>query len=682
MKVVYKVKAVCGLLLLCTAMGGAALTLGRAQGAVFIGKPLDLRLQVQFDAAEEAQAACMDAEVFYGDTPLDTSKIAVTVEPGGARGPTVRVTSPVLINEPIVTVNFRVGCQQKLSKRYTVFPEVATSLVEPLALQALSRSAAAKVSLPVVVTATPVRAVPVAPRAERNPKPAKTVPAEQMAGAGRLTTANPTRQAPVVDTDPAAQPVRLKAVAKASGKSRLKLDPLDLLIERDPVLQATTELQTLPQENSALRAEAASLWRSLNVSPEELLLQEAKTKAFEKDLKSLYAVTAENQKGLLDLVAKVERAESERYANGLVYTLAALCFIALVALAWTWRRMRAARTVHWQDGLDNGDSLMAELVQAPPDNRPATPGLVVGSPPEPAPAPAPAMPDLLTELDLDLDAVEPASTPPAPDPVPTEQRLHRPLAEAVGAPTAGRDLSNSVSGELRAIDSTELLDVRKQASFFMSLGEVQQAIEVLTTRIAQAGESSPLVCLDLLKIYYKEGREPEYELLRQEFNNWFTGRVPPIDDFRDEGRALEKYPKVIDQIVALWPDPRVLEYIENCIYHHSSDVYEPEFDLLAYRELLLLHGVAKRIVRVSDDDADSHATGVVRIAARAPSADSAFDSLSGDLGHRVGAQHRGAWKRNPVPAPKPLENNTQADVATRGARLDDPTTDFNFLDLR
>ncbi|MES2582762.1 MAG: hypothetical protein V4627_08610 [Pseudomonadota bacterium] len=675
MKAVFTVRAyACGVLMLCAAMGSAALTLGRAQGAVFVGKPLDLRVQVQFDSTEDAQAACMDAEVFYGDVPLDTSKIAVTLEPGGARGPTVRVTSSVLVNEPIVTVNFRMGCQQKLSKRYTVFPEVATSVVEAPAPQLPPRIAAADVPVPVVVAAPPVRpALP--PQTERPPKRARTVPVESLAA-----------------PPPAAAPpaVRSRPVAKASGKSRLKLDPLDLMIERDPVLQATTELLTLPQENAALRAEAAALWRSLNLSPEELLLQEAKTRAFEKDLKALYAVTADNQKGLMDLVAKVERAESERYANGLVYALAALCLASLLALAWVWRRARAARTVHWQDGLDNGDSLIAELAQAPPEPGPRAPSPVVApvSAPsrkpaaapafEPAVEPAPAMPDPMMELDLDLDSVQPA--PPAP--APTEQRVRRPLAEAVGAPTTGRDMLNSVAGGLRAIDSTELLDVRKQASFFMSLGQVQQAIEVLTTRIAQAGESSPLVCLDLLKIYYKEGREPEYEALRHEFNNWFTGRVPAIDDFGNEGRALEKYPKVIDQIVALWPDPRVLEYIENCIYHHSSDVYEPDFDLLAYRELLLLHGVAKRIVRTADDDSDSHAAGLVRIAARAPSADSAFDTLSGDLGHRVGAQHRGAWKRNPVRATKPPEKDPQVDVETRGAPLDDPSTDINFLDLR
>ena len=667
MKAVYKVKAVCGLLLLCTAMGSAALTLGRAQGAVFIGKPLDLQVQVEFDAAEEAQAACMGAEVFYGDTPLDTSKITVLLEPGGARGPVVRVTSSVLVNEPIVTVNLRVGCQQKLSKRYTVFPEVATSLVESSAPLSLSRIAVAEVSPRAVVSQTPVGPAQ-APQAQRTSKRAKTVSDEPVAALVR--------------------PVRSEPKVKISGKSRLKLDPLDLLIERDPVLQATIELATPAQENAALRAEAIALWRSLNVSPDELMLQEAKTRAFEKDLKSLYAVTQENQKGLLDLVAKVERAESARYANGLVYTLAVLFLVSLIALALVWRRMRTARSVRWQDGLDSGDSLMAELVQAPPHTRPRAASQAiapdfasVSAPDAAAPIAVSAMSDAVMELDLDLDALEPAAPVPLSASTSAVQRVRRSLAEAVGAP-GGRDLSNSVAGGLRAIDSTELLDVRKQASFFLSLGEVQKAIDVLTTRIDQAGESSPLVCLDLLKIYYKEGREPEYELLRQEFNSWFTGQVPPIDDFSNEGRALEKYPKVIDQIVALWPTPRVLEYIENCIYHHSSDVYEPDFDLLAYRELLLLHGVAKRIVRAADEDSDSYAAGLVRIAARAPTADSAFDSLSCDLGHRVGAQHRGAWKRNPVRAPKLKEKDPQVNTEIRSRQLEDPTTDFNFLDLR
>ncbi len=679
MKPVFRVKAyVCGVLMLCSAMGSSGLTLGRAQGAVFVGQPLDLRVQVQFDNAEDAQAACLDAEVFYGDTPLESAKITVALEPAAAAstlGPTVRVTSPALVNEPIVTVNFRVGCQQKLSKRYTVFPEVAASVVEPLAPKAASRSAATQATL---------AAVP-APSVRTATTPARAS-APQQAAAER-PTAKPVQRQPEAAPPPAAPAAPFKPAAKASGKSRLRLDTLDLLIDRDPVLQATTELLTLPQENPAVRAEAAALWRTLNTSPEELLLQDTKAKAFEKDLKSLYTVTAQNQQSLMDLVAKVERAETERYANGLVYTLVGLLLISLLVLAWVWRRARATSPSHWRDGLESGDSLMAELVKSPAVSRPRAPSTAATH--------GPTAPEVrssgLSPLDFDLSDLGPGPQPSAPaartqspfsDSVPVSlDTVPRPLSALAAAQAVGRDFSHSTSGGLRTVDSTELLDVRKQASFFMSLGDVEQAIDVLISHVAQVGESSPLVCLDLLKIYYKEGREPEYEALRHEFNNWFTGRVPVIDNFANEGRGLEKYPNVLDQIVALWPDPRVLEYIENCTYHHSSDEYEPHFDLLAYRELLLLHGIAKRIVRMTDDGPD--AAPLVRIAARAPSGDSPDMGGSADVAHRVGAQHRGAWKSNPVPVPKSKqkERDPQADVETRGTPLDG-TTDFDFLDLR
>lgn len=717
MKAVFKVRAyVCGVLMLCTAVASSALTLGRAQGAIFVGKPLDLRVQLQADASEELQSACMGAEVFYGETLVDPSRVSVSVdaaEGNAGRTPSVRVTASTPIDEPIVTVNFRVGCQQKSSKRYTLFPDVATNVVEPAARPLIRapapKNAAANGSLPVV------GAPPIAPAAEsqsgrrRKSRASPTEPDTPTASKRELPSVpmaqSITSPTPVVA--PPSKSVRTQAGAKISGKSRLKLDPLDLSIERDPVLQATTELLTLPQENAALRAQAAALWRSLNASPEELLLEEAKTKAFEKDLKSLYAVTAENQKGLMDLVGRVQKAESERYANSLVYALAALCLVLLVGMVWAWRRVRLARPASWLAGTNDtyaDDSLLAELVKSPPASRPAAPAHLAPLP-DVAPSKAVQTIEPSTTLDFDLDAFE-LHPEPTLTPAPASTSPAR-LSPAATSQIGGRDLSASVSGGLRAIDSAELLDVRQQADFFVALGEHQKAIDVLTTRIAQVGESSPLVCLDLLKIYHKLGRESEFEFMRQEFNNWFTGRVPVIDDFGNEGRSLEKYPKVIDQIVALWPDPRVLEYIENCIYHHSADVYEPDFDLLAYRDLLLLHGIAKRIVRLSEDASDSQAASLVRIAARAPSGALSDGPGAGDVAHRMGAQHRGAWRRNgaknaQVPDP-------EADVDTRGAPLSamrlppmpvvvhepnavtlapdhvdeqDGTTDFNFRSLR
>ena len=711
MKAAFKAKSLAvGVLLLCTAMGSAGMGLGRAQGSVFVGQPLDVRVQLLLDASEDIQSVCMGAEVFYGDTPMDAARVSVAVEPaapGSARGASVRVMSSALIDEPIVTINLRAGCAQKSSKRYTLFSEVSTNVVQaPVAAAPQAMRATAPVELPAAAVAIAKPSPSTATPAPAPNKPGRTAGSESTGA----KAAPPTRvSAPAVA--PVVSVVRAKP-AKTAGKSRLKLDPLDLLIEVDPVLRATTELLTLPQENPEKRAEAAAQWRALNASPEDMLREAAQAQSMEKDLKALYAITAENQKGLMELVGKVQRAESERYANGLVYTLIALCVASLLALAWVWRRSRVAQVPSWRKGWDAGDSMLSDRALSSQINPMAQA--------QPTAPPAGKIADL-AELDFDLGLMEtqppPAArvdakavaqvadvharraTPTAPLPSPSP----------VSSPRArGRDFAHSASGALRAIDSEDLLDVRHQAEFFVSLGEHQKAIDLLTTRIAQCGESSPLVCLDLLKIYHALGRESEFEFMRTEFNAWFTGLVPPFAAFGQEGRSLEHYPQILNQIVGMWPDASVLEYIENCIYHHATDTDGPTFDLQAYRDLLLLHAVAKRIVRGPDGGADSHASELMRIPAQAPGAvqgdEDEHSVMSSAVVHRAGAEHRGAWKRS---APVVAQEDAELELATRGTPLgamkvppvvapppDDPTlalppepdrgpeTDFNFLSLR
>ena len=713
MKAAFKTQSLAvGVLLLCTAMGSAALGLGRVQGVVFVGKPLDVRVQLLQDGSEDIQSVCMGAEVFYGDTPLDAARVSVTVEPtaaGSPKGTTVRVVSSVLIDEPIVTLNLRAGCEMKSSKRYTLFPEVSTNVVDPVVAPPPARRASPTVELPVLAAAsvkpqsaaaTPARATTSGDLAIAAPKkPRRAIGAESaVAKAAAPALVSAPAVAPVVA--PVASLVRKPA--KAASKSRLKLDPLDLLIEVDPVLRASTELLTLPQENPEKRAEAAAQWRALNASPEDMLREAAQAQSMEKDLKSLYAVTAENQKGLMELVAKVQRAESERYANGLVYALIALCFASLLALAWVWRRVRTTQAASWRQGWDAGDSMLSDRVLSSEINPIAEAQL--------AAMPVGKISDL-AEVDFDLDLMAtqpPPAQPTAPVDAVAPPTAPRPSPLPVSkAGSRGRDFSASVSGALRAINSEDLLDVRHQADFFVSLGEHQKAIDVLTTRIAQCGESSPLVCLDLLKIYHALGRESEFEFMRTEFNAWFTGHVPEFTAFGDEGRSLDHYPLILDKIVALWPDRHVLEYIESCIYHHATDADGPSFDLQAYRDLLLLHAVAKRMVRLPNASGDSHTSELMRIPAQAPGAflaDGEPAVVTGTVVHRAGAEHRGAWKRDPAPVEL---DDTELELATRGTPLgamkvppvvapppEDPTlalrpepdrgpeTDFNFLSLR
>lgn len=52
------------------------------------------------------------------------------------------------------------------------------------------------------------------------------------------------------------------------------------------------------------------------------------------------------------------------------------------------------------------------------------------------------------------------------------------------------------------------------------------------------------------------------------------------------------------RIVALWPTPKVLEVIEESTFR-KPDSKSEVFSLAAYRELLLLHAIAKKVVTPS-----------------------------------------------------------------------------------
>ena len=87
---------------------GQAATIGRAQGAVLIGRPLEVAVPVLLEGSTENVPDCAQAEVFYGDTKVPGSTVSTEMLPAAA-GPLVRVRSGVAVNEPVVTVYQQVG---------------------------------------------------------------------------------------------------------------------------------------------------------------------------------------------------------------------------------------------------------------------------------------------------------------------------------------------------------------------------------------------------------------------------------------------------------------------------------------------------------------------------------------------------------------------------------------------
>jgi len=322
-----------GIALLCLTLGSEALTLGRIRGAVLIGKPLDVAVQVQMAAGEDVTSLCFDADVFHADTRQEASRVRVLVEASTqAQTANVRILSSALVNEPVVTVYLRSGCSQKSSRRYVLLADFPSELAAPLPTLSDAPSATPSAPPPVARRVVPAEAPEPAVRTE-NPthRPAKKASEASPMG----VTAGATRRA-----------------ARAATQPRLKLNLLELMEAREPTLNFSTELLTQPSGNPQRRTEAAALWLALNASPEETLRQRARSLALEADVNALKTLTTRNQRDLTDLSARLAQAESGRFSAWVVDGLVASLLLSLAALAFLWSRRRRvqAHDNDWWNG--------------------------------------------------------------------------------------------------------------------------------------------------------------------------------------------------------------------------------------------------------------------------------------------------------------------------------------------
>jgi hypothetical protein len=130
----------------------------------------------------------------------------------------------------------------------------------------------------------------------------------------------------------------------------------------------------------------------------------------------------------------------------------------------------------------------------------------------------------------------------------------------------------------------------------MSIGQTEQAIELLENHIRDHSETSALVWLDLLAIYRALKRRDDYELLRGDFQRVFNAEVPGFDQTPTVSGGLEDYPRALSRISALWPSPKVMDLIEESIFRKPGTADGEPFDLEAYRELVMLYNLGREVV--------------------------------------------------------------------------------------
>ena len=614
--------------LLSAALSSVALTLGRSRGVALVGRPLDVTIPLGLDNAGQAAELCPEADVFQGDTRVGAERVSVRVEPGTGVNASVRVLSSMPVDEPVVTIYLRLGCKERFTRRYVLLSEEPAevpsfgSMVPPAPVPLpMPRSAPVR---PATAPVAPAAATPAAgseaaatapPRrparaaADRSRRVDADAPmSPRGAPAGRIETALPT---PQQRAQPNPRPAARAAVR--SGQSRLTVDMLDLAPERDPTLRSTAGLSGTPSTDEQVRAQAAALWRSINAQPEDVLRDLQRVQALENDVKGLRGLVSSNDQTLIELRGQLDQARQER-----TLTLAAIALLALllaaVVVTWFLRRGERAGGADWW-GRRDAATVAAEGGSAAAGTAPGTP-----------PARAAGI-DLRVDESMFESLKKPPRVPVMPSPAAVARNQPAKAtpppaltaASAIAGAPASAEQSNGPSSfspgfqsssmaSMRMVKAEELVDIQQQADFFMSLGQTDQAIEVLESHIHNHSETSALVWLDLLAIYRALKRREDYELLRRDFQRVFNAEVPAYDATPTVSGGLEDYPRALTRIAALWPSPKVMDVIEESIFRKPGTGEAEPFDLEAYRELVMLYNLGREVVRPEgavDEDLDS-----------------------------------------------------------------------------
>lgn len=555
--------------------------MGRLRGASVLGQPLDLTVPLQVTGDENAMEICVNADVYYGEFQVEPSLVSANLDTS-ERAHAIRLSVRRPVDEPVVTLYVKTGCQQQSVRKYVLLSEFATEIQRPPTAPIAFGPAKGTSRATSVFPGTTVVASP--PSAQRE-RPTKSTEKADIALRSDATE----QRGRAAKTSPTSQPILTKRSEAVAKGARLKLLPLELTQSWEPILRSTDEL-TLPSEavDDKKRSEAANLWRVINASPEEILQEASKRGALEAELRSLVAVSRSNQEAIRALNIQLKEAQETRLFNPAVYLLLSLlvgCGVAF-GFAFYFRRHPNAEQPWWAGGeqRSHSDSDISVPRQEGASehissaiSRSAEPIAVEVHEPQPS------------GTSKDTPVVQAAVV------ANVEQSQWSPhTAGSIGG--VGADFAHSFTGALRAINTQEMVDVRQQADFFLALGQHDDAIGVLYGALGQSTDSNPYIYLDLIALLHKLSRKDEYERVRTGFNMLYSGVVPAYGAYSESELGLLDYPGLYSPLVGLWPTRQALDYIEQCLVRESTDGADTGISLEAFKDLLLLHGILRNVV--------------------------------------------------------------------------------------
>ena len=613
-------KTAFGIAVLAAASASHALSLGSPRGAAVVGQPLQLAFDLTLDGPSDGGSACAQAELFYGETRVDPSRVQLATLPGAqASQVRIQLASAIAVNEPVVSVNLRAGCGQGLSRRYVLLASSPTAQGDPIPAIALPER-------PVESARRGGPALPALPSADATPAGR----ARPLSGPARSAAPAASVARPAATARPATPRREDTASAKkavpAPGTPRLELQsPTEWLEEHDLPLRPSFDMiapaaSVTPEQ----RAMAAAAWRRLfaEVSPENAPVADAdqarNLQTLQDQVKTLQGSSARDRARAAELQARVDEAESDRqlYWWGLLGMLALLLAAAVFFLLRGRLGQRdASGAVWWRprhpaEPLSAASSLQDSVLEPWPSEAPVAPAAGPGGTGVADPLPVLPVLPVLPARAAPMAAVVPDAydigSIATTDRVEPARQMADPAPVAAGPSSAAA--AAAAAHELRRLDTDALLDVQQNAEFYVSLGQYEQAIELLQGYIAAHPGVNPAVYLDLLKILHTLSLTDAYRKLRDEFNTSFNADVPVFAGFLKSRRRLEEYPEALARIEAHWEQEDILDVVEDYLFRKPGQSSASPFELEAYREVLLLHAVARIAIQQDPESRQSGAS--------------------------------------------------------------------------
>lgn len=631
-----------GTAILLVSPAAMALGFGPTRTQTTLGQQLNFSASVMVEAGETVPRDCVTAEVFAGDYPVAARNVRAVLETTRDPGQRiVRVTTAVAIDEPIVTIEVSIGCGSRVSRRFVAFidppslrlAEAEASETVPLPGRQIDSQTAllADIARQADASRRPGRSVAVAADGERPaPRPrraARPPVAPDVAVASAAPPPPPRARRQSAAARPTTPRTRTALVAQPRvAGARLRLDPPRALsapptpATQTAVVAPAAAVAMLPAPAASgpaatlalaspvppLMAQVAAVAAAAaGASQPAASAEQERIQALEASVARMHSESQATQQTVAALQARVRQAEEARFRNPLVYILIATTLLGVLAAAalW-WLRPRQRARARWYEAQAARQARVAR----------AGPSTAAGLASQPAP----------------LSRPMPLSSPPSRvAPRPEASRIEAPSGWGAGttststqASIGGLEVTTVLGPELSRpslepfiggaanprhggeLTMEELIDLEQQAEFFVVLGQDEAAMTLLEGYIHGGGGMSPLPYLQLLEIHQRRGEQPQYDRVRQSFNERFNANAPDWSSDLHLGRTLDDYPQTVAELQSLWTTPlSAMQVLDNLLFRREKA--EQTFDFPAYRELLFLYSIAREISGNVETDSGS-----------------------------------------------------------------------------